>query len=157
MTYVWVRLVPELLDGKPAPISFTVKAFFPGRAARDVYTGLPEWPKGAPARLVFTAEASPVTFFKGLSVQMAIDGRRLEMTGRDSHFRNIPCMVTTTDCTPIGVEIDLDVATLRSLTTASSVEGEALGFPFRLTADDRAALAELETRVNLRASGGGAR
>lgn len=148
-TDVWVRVVPELRDGKPAPVDFTVKAFFPGRAVRDMYTGQPEWPKGTPARLVLIVQAAPLAFFKGLSLQLVIDGGRLDLTGPGSRYRNIPCLVSDTACTPNGVEVELDPAILRALISASTVEGEALGFSIRLTPADQAALADLATRINL--------
>ena len=51
-TEIWVRLIPEDSEGKPPLVNLIFQAFFPGRAERDPYTGLPREPKGPPARLV---------------------------------------------------------------------------------------------------------
>src|SRR5882672_3736217 len=60
-TEVLVRLIPEDPGGRPPLVTLTFQAFFPGRAERDPYSGLPQWPKGPPARLVLRAQGSPLT------------------------------------------------------------------------------------------------
>jgi hypothetical protein len=61
--------------------------------------------------------------------------------------------VTTDDCSPDGIQVDLEPATLRSLVTARTVQGQALGFPITLTQADQAVLADFVTRIGLSAAG----
>jgi hypothetical protein len=149
-TEVLVRLVPIDPDGKPVRVNLVFQAFFPGRAQRDIYTGLPQWPKGPPARLVVTAQAFALTFvIPELSLRLAIDKATVDLTGPGSRYRNIPCLITTEDCAPNGVEADLEPAALRSLITARTVQGQALGLPIKLTHEDQAVLADFAARIGL--------
>ena len=45
-TEVLVRLVPIDPAGEPVRVNLVFQAFFPGRAQRDLYTVLPQWPRG---------------------------------------------------------------------------------------------------------------
>jgi hypothetical protein len=147
---VLVRLVPIDPDGKPVRVNLVFQAFFPGRAQRDPYTGLPQWPKGLPARLVLTAQAFALTFIiPELSLRLVIDGSPVDLTVPGNRFRHIPCLIATDDCAPTGVEADLEPAVLRSLITARVVQGEALGFPIKLTHTDQAVLADFAARIGL--------
>ena len=149
-TEVLLRLAPTDPDGKPVRVNLIFQAFFPGRAQRDQYTGLPQWPKGPPARIALTAQALPMTFvIPELSLRLVIDGVRVELTGPGRRYRNIPCLIATEDCAPDGVEADLDPAILRSLITARAVEGDALGFPIALTQADLSALSAFAARIGL--------
>jgi hypothetical protein len=153
-TEVLVRLVPVDADGKPVRVNLVFQAFFPGRAERDPYSGLPQWPKGPPTRLTLTAQAFALTFIiPELSMRLVIDGAAVDLTGPGSRYRNIPCLVTTDDCSPDGIQVDLEPATLRSLITARAVQGQALGFPITLTQADQAVLADFVTRIGLSAAG----
>jgi hypothetical protein len=133
-TEVRVRLIPEDPDGKPPLVNLVLHAFFPGRAERDPRSGLPQWPKGAPARLTISAEPLPSTVIPDLSLQLVIDGRAIDLTGPGSRSRNLPCLLASADCTPNAVKADLDASILRSLITAGSVGGKAPGFRMKLVA-----------------------
>ena len=149
-TEVLVRLMPVGPDGKPLRVDLVFQAFFPGRATRDWSTGLPQWPKGPPARLTVTAQAFPLTFIiPQLSLRLVIDGTAVDLTAPGSRYRNIPCFVTTDDCAPNGVEADLEPRVLASLIAARSVQGQALGFPFELTKPDLEVLGEFAARIGL--------
>lgn len=148
-TEVWVRLVPEDPDGKPPLVNLVFHAFFPGRAERDPYTGLPQWPKGPPARLTVSAEPLPHTLSRELALRLTIDGWSIDLTGPDARYRNLPCVVASADCTPNAVEADLDPSVLKAVVEASAVGGVALGFPFRLARADRDAVGELAAKVGL--------
>jgi hypothetical protein len=148
-TEIWIRLIPEDPDGKPPLVNLIFQAFFPGRAERDPYTGLPRDPKGPPARIVVQAQPLPLTVIRELSLRLVIDGRRIDLTGPTSRYRNLPCLVANGDCAPNAVEAELEPSALRSLIAATSVRGEALGFPIKLTDADRTALAEFATRIGL--------
>jgi hypothetical protein len=148
-TEVWIRLIPEDPDGKPPLVNLIFQAFFPGRAERDPYTGLPRDPKGPPARIVVQAQPLPLTLIRELSLRLVIDGRRIDLTGPTSRYRNLPCLVASEDCVPNAVEAELEPSTLRSLIAATSVRGEALGFPIKLTDADGAVLAEFATRIGV--------
>jgi hypothetical protein len=151
-TEILVRLVPEDPDGRPSLVILTFQAFFPGRAERDPYSGLPQWPKGPPGRLALRAEGAPLTVIRELSLRLIVDGTTVELTGPTSRYRNIPCLFATDDCTPNGFEAELEPAILRSLTKARAVGGQALGFPIQLTQADQMALGDFVTRIGL--SGG---
>ena len=146
---VWVRLIPEDPDGKPPLVNLVFHAFYPGRAERDPYSGLPHWPKGAPARLTVSAEPLPSTVIQELSLQLAIDGRVVDLTGPNSRSRTLPCMDGSIDCAPNAVEAELETSILRSVVTARSVGGKALGFPIKLVAADQVAVGHFLARVGL--------
>jgi hypothetical protein len=149
-TEVWLRLVPEDRDGKPSPVNLVFQAFFPGRAERDPYSGLPREPKGPPARLAIRAQPLPLTVIRELSLRLVIDGNAVELTAPANRYRNLPCLIATEDCTPSAVEADLEPSLLRSVIAARSVRGQALGFALQLTEADQVALVEFVTRIGLR-------
>ncbi len=148
-TEIWVRLIPEDPDGRPPLVNIVFRAFYPGRAVRDPFSGLPRWPTGAPARLTVSAEPLPLTLIRELSLQLVIDGKAIDLTGPGSSYRNLPCLVASADCVPNTVEADLEPSILRALLTASSVRGTALGFPIRLVAADQAAIRAFAARIGL--------
>jgi hypothetical protein len=148
-TEIWVRLIPEDPEGKPPLVNLVFHAFYPGRAERDPYTGLPEWPKGAPTRLTVSAEPLPQTLIRELSLRLVIDGQTIDLTGPNSRHRNLPCLVASEDCTPNAVEAELDASILRSVATARSIAGNALGFPIKLVAADQHAVRAFVTRIGL--------
>ena len=150
-TEVWVRLTPENPDGGQPRVNLVFQAFFPGRAARDPYTGLPQWPAGKRARMVVRAEPFLLTMIRGLSLQLVFDGHAFNLAGPGSRYTILPCGAGGDDCAPNSVEAELDPALLRALTVARKVEGEALGFPIELTPADQRALAEFATRAGVSA------
>jgi hypothetical protein len=104
---IWVRLIPEDPEGKPPLVNLVFHAFFPGRAERDPYTGLPQWPKGEPARLTLSAEPLPSTVIRELSLQLVVDGKTIDLTGPNGRYRTLPCVIPSGDCSPNAVEADL--------------------------------------------------
>jgi hypothetical protein len=153
-TEVWVRLVPEDPEGKPPLLNLVFHAFFPGRAERDPYSGLPQWPKRAPERLTVSAEPFPLTVIRELSLKLVIDGQTIGLTGPSSSYRTLPCVGMSMDCVPNAVEADVEPSMVRSVAAARSVTGEALGFPIKLVAADQAALGEFLAKVGLPGPGG---
>jgi hypothetical protein len=145
-TEVWVRLIPEDPEGTAPLVNLVFHAFYPGRAERDPYTGLPAWPQGAPTRLTVSAEPLPQTLIRDLSLRVVIDDRTIDLTGPDSRYRNLPCLVASDSCVPNAVEAELNISTLRSLARAGSIGGHALGFPIKLTTADRLALRDFVSR-----------
>ncbi len=149
-TEVLVRVVPIGPEGKPVRVNLIFHAFFPGRAERDPYSGLPRWPEGRPSRLAVMAQAFPLTFtIPELSLRLTLDGTAIDLTAPGSRYRNVPCLITTDDCAPDGVEADLDPSVLESMIAARTVQGQALGFPFELTKADQEALADFAARIGL--------
>jgi hypothetical protein len=146
---IWVRLIPENEDGSPPLVNLVFRAFYPGRAVRDPYSGLPRWPTGAPARLTVSAEPLPLTLIRELSLQLEIDGKTIDLTGPNARYRNLPCLIATDDCSPNAVEAELEPSILRALLAANSVRGKALGFPIRLVAADQAAIRAFAAKVGL--------
>ena len=151
---IWVRLVPEDPAGKPPLVNLVLHAFFPGRAERDPYTGLPAWPKGEPARLTISAEPLASTVARELKLSLVIDGRTMDLTRPGSSYRELYCLGNTEPggCSPTAVEADLDAATVRSLVDARQVTGSALGFPVKLAVADQMAVCEFATKAGLYAN-----
>ncbi len=156
-TEIWVRLAPEDPAGNPPLVHLMFQAFFPGRAERDPYSGLPQWPKGAPAGLAVRAEPNLLTVVRELSLRFVVDGRTLDLTAPGSRYRNLPCLVATDDCTPRAIEAELELSVLRSLSTARSVRSQVLGFTFELTTADQLALKEFAARIGLAEESGNRR
>jgi hypothetical protein len=148
-TELWLQLIPEDPDGKPPLVNLVFQAFFPGRADRNPYSGLPQEPKGPPARLVLKAQPLPLTIVRELSLRLVIDGKAVDLAGPDGRYRNLPCLVASEGCTPYAIEAELEPSVLRSLITAQAVHGQVLGFPIELTEADQRALAEFATRIGL--------
>src|SRR5689334_20073003 len=148
-TEVWVRLTPRDADGGQPLVNLVFQAFFPGRAARDPFTGLPQWPAGDPARMVIRAEPLPLTVIRGLSLRLVLDGHPFNLAEPRSRYSILPCGTGTEDCTPNTVEAGLDASLLRALTVARTVGGEVLGFPIQLDASDQRALAEFAARAGV--------
>ena len=147
-TEVWVRLTPGDPNGNPPLVSVVFQAFFPGRAQREPYSLLPQWPRGAPARLVVRAEPFPMTAIRDLSLRLVLDGYTFDLTGPGSRYATLSC---GDDCAPNAVEAELDPSLLRALIVALTVRGEVLGFPIQLAAADQRALGAFAERVGLSA------
>jgi hypothetical protein len=147
-TEVWVRLTPCDPSGTPPVLQLVFQAFFPGRAPREWYSLLPQWPKGEPARMVVRAEPSPLTAVRGLSLRFVLDDYTFYLTGPGNRSTIVPC---GDECTPSAVEAELHPTLLRALIVAQTVQGEALGFPIRLAAADQRALAGFAARVGVSA------
>jgi hypothetical protein len=146
---VWLRLVPENPDGTPPLVNLVFHAFFPGRAERNPYTGLPQWPRGAPVRLTLSAEPLPTTVTRELQLRLDVDGVTIDLTGTSGRFRHLPCLVPAAECVPNGVEADVDPSIVRSMAAADSIGGLALGFPVTLASADRDAVREFAVRSGL--------
>jgi len=145
---VWVRLVPEVQERRPS-VNLVFHAFYPGRAARDWYTGLPAWPQGVPSRLTISAEPPPQTIVRALSLRVTVDDRTIDFNGPDRRYRFLPCPFATDDCVPNAVEADLSPSTLRLMAAGRSVGGVALGLPFTFTPADQDAVRAFAERVGL--------
>jgi len=149
-TEVWVRLTPGDPTGAPPLLSLVFQAFFPGRPPREPYSLLPQWPRGAPARLVVRAEPFPLTAVRDLSLRLVLDDYTFDLTGPGSRYTFSSC---GDDCAPNAVEAELDPTLLRALTAAQTIRGEALGFPIQLMPADQRALGEFAARVGLSTTG----
>lgn len=150
-TEVWVRLLPEGPHEKPPLVNLIFQAFFAGRAKRDPYSGLPLWPKGEPGRLTLRAQPLPLTLIRELSLRLVIDGNTVDLAGSGSEFTYLGCPAVTVDCTPNGVEAEIEPSLLHSLTRARTIRGHVLGFPIELIEADRIALGEFAERIGLSA------
>jgi len=146
---VFVRLIPEDAAGGKPLVSLTFRADFPGVAKRSPYDGLPEWPAGAPARVTLTAEPLPTVLIRKLALSLQVDGTSVNLTPPGGRYRNTPCLVASDDCSPYGVEAEIDPPLLKSLLEAHTIEGLVLGFTVRLTKDDQAAIKEFAARTRL--------
>ena len=146
-TEVWLRLIPEEPEGKPPLVSLIFQAYFPGRPERDPYTGQPRPPKGPPSQLILRAQPLPLTVVRELTLRLTIDDKRVDLTAPGAKYRYLyPCSPGEV-CGANAVAAEIDASLLRSLIAARLVKGEALGFPIKLTADDRRLLAEFATRI----------
>ena len=84
-----------------------------------------------------------------LSLQLVIDGKAVDLTGPNSRYRNLPCLVASSECTPNAVEAEVEPWLLRSLATGRAVGGNALGFAIKLVAADQLALSEFVAKLGL--------
>ncbi len=145
---VFVRLVPAGPERGPL-VNLIFHAFYPGRAARDPYSGLPAWPQGVPSRLTISAEPPPMTIVRALSLRVTVDDRTIDFTAPDSRYRFLPCPFATDDCVPNAVEADLAPSILRLVAAGRSVGGTALGLPFTFAPADHEAVRAFAERVGL--------
>lgn len=145
---VWVRLTPEGPEGQRPLVNLVFHAFYPGRAVRDPYDGLPAWPQGTPGRLSVSAVPVSLTVPGELSLRLMVDGRVIDLTGPESRYRLLPCLVPYGDCVPNAVEAELDPSTLQLVIEGQSVGGTALGFPFTLAPADLDAVRAFGERVS---------
>jgi hypothetical protein len=146
-TEVWVRLIPESPDGKPPLVNLIFQAFYPGRAERDPYTGLPREPTGPPARLVVVAQPLPMTVIRELSLRLSIDDKTVDFTAPAARYRYLyPCFAGD-GCSANGIEAELAPSLLRSMGMARVVAGDVLGFPVKLGTEDHRALREFADKV----------
>jgi hypothetical protein len=128
-------------------VNLIFQAYFPGRAERDPYAGGPKEPKGPPARLLLVARALPLTMIRDLSFRLTVDGRTIDLTAPGAKYRELyPCSIGD-GCAADGVEAEIDASLLRSLVAARDVSGTALGFPFKLVAEDQRPLAEFAGKI----------
>jgi len=106
-TEVWVTTLPEGPQGKPL-VNLVFHASFPGRAKRDVHSGLPQWPKGQPARLMVRAQPLPLTLVPELSLRILIDGDTIDFSGPDGRCGHPPCRdaIFNYDLNTVEAEID---------------------------------------------------
>lgn len=148
-TQIWVYLVPEDPGGKSPLVALIFQAFFPGRAKREPYSWLVEWPKGAPSRLALRAQPLPLTLVIKLSLQLVIDGNATDLTGPGSRCRYLCVGTAGGDCALNAVEAEIEPSLLQSLVTAQTLRGEALGFLIELREADQLALAEFAKRIGL--------
>lgn len=149
-TEVWVLLLPEGPQGEPPLVNFVFQAFFPGRAKREPYSKLPRWPKGEPERLVLKVQGTPLTLIREFSLRLVIDNTTVDLTGAGSDFTYLGCFAgDMVGCSVTGVEVKMEPSLLRSLITAESVRGQALGFPIEFKEADQLALTEFAERVGL--------
>jgi len=148
-TEVWVRLTPGDPNGAPPLLSLVFQSFFPGRQPREPYSLLPQWPRGAPARLVVRAEPFPATAVRDLSLRFVLDDYTFDLTGPGNRYTLLSC---GDDCAPNAVEAELDPTLLRALIAARTISGEALGFPIQLMPADQLALGDFAARVGLAAT-----
>jgi hypothetical protein len=150
-TEIWVRLIPENAEGKPPLVNLIFQAFFPGVPERDPYTGLPREPKGPPEKIVLKAMPLPMTVVQMLTLRLEIGGKTVDLTADPARYRYLSPCGPGDGCAANAVDADIDAALVRSLVAAKVVNGVALGFPVKLTAEDQRALKEFATRIGLTA------
>ena len=158
-TEVWVLLLPGGPQGEPPPVNIVVQAFFSGRAKRDPYSGLPQWPKGEPERLTVRVQPVPMTLFNELSLRLVVDDETFDLgascmsPGRSGP----PCQILYSGvvsesgfgAAAIGVSVEVQPALLQRLAKARVVTGTALGFPILLSSDDLGAVGKFAEAVHL--------
>jgi hypothetical protein len=90
-----------------------------------------------------------LTVLRELSLRLVIDGKTLDLTGPGREFRRLGCLIATTDCAMNGIEAEFEPSMLRSMITAKTVQGHALGLPIELKKADQLALAEFAMGTGL--------
>jgi hypothetical protein len=149
-TEVWVLLLPESPQGEPAPVNLVFQAFFSGRAKKDPYSKLPQWPKGEPERLIVRVQPFPMTFSYELSLRLVVDDQTFDLGEYCLPERfGPPCQILYSGEVASGVSVEVQPALLQRLAKARSVTGTALGFPILLSSDDLSAVGKFAEAVHL--------
>jgi len=156
-TEVWVLLLPGDPQGEPAPVNLVFQAFFSGRAKRDPYSKLPEWPKGEPERLTVRVQPFPTTVLKEPSLRFVVDDETFDL-GASCKWplgSGGPCQILYSGDSElgsaiIGVSVEVQPPLLRRLAKARVVTGTALGFPILLSSDDLGAVGKFAEAVHLK-------
>jgi hypothetical protein len=157
-TEVFVVLLPEDAKGEPKRVNLVFQAFFPGRAKRDPYTRLPQWPKGAPEKVVVKVLPFPLTVIDELSLELVVDAETFDLGASCAGESGPPCQLLfpcSEGCVANGMSVEVETDWVQRLARARVVTGTALGFPIVLSADDLEAVAEFAQaiRLNTRRSG----
>jgi hypothetical protein len=135
-TEVWVRLSPEVPDGKgPAPLRLVFQAFYPGRE-----------PKGPPKRIGARVVGPAVA---DLSFRLAFDGTTVDLTGPEGNSRLLFPAPTCQDRGANGVDAELKPNVLRAPAAASRTGGTAMGVRFEISAADRKVLQTFVQQLGL--------
>jgi hypothetical protein len=155
-TEVFVLLFPEGPQGEPQRVNLVFQAFFSGRAKRDPYTGLPQWPKGDPERLLMRVQPFPLTVVDELSLRLVVDDEAFDVGASCAGFHAgqrcqllFPC---SDGCYANGMSVEVEPELLQRLAEARVVTGTALGFPILLSADDVAAVGKFTEAIHLNAA-----
>jgi hypothetical protein len=153
-TEVWVLLLPGDPQGEPAPVNVVFQAFFSGRAKRDPYSKLPEWPKGEPERLTVRVQPFPTTVLKEPSLRLVVDDETFDLGASCKWPLGFggPCQILYSGegGAIIGVSVEVQPALLQRLAKARVVTGTALGFPILLSSDDLGAVGKFAEAVHLK-------
>jgi hypothetical protein len=96
-----------------------------------------------------------MTVIQELTLQLDIDGVVTDLTGPNGRYRTLP--FPCVECLPNAVEADVDASVVRSIVTARSAGGRALGFPIKLVRADQVAVGEFLAKVGLAESPGAKR
>ena len=159
-TEVWVLLLPGSPQGEPAPVNIVFQAFFSGRAKRDPYSKLPQWPKGEPETLTVRVQPFPMTVNYDLSLRLVVDDETFDLGatcpsagGSGPPLLRPPpgggCQILYSGEVYSGVSVKVQPALLQRLAKARVVTGTALGFPILLSSDDLGAVGKFAEAVHL--------
>jgi hypothetical protein len=156
-TEVWVLLLPGDPQGEPAPVNVVFQAFFSGRAKRDPYSKLPEWPKREPERLTVRVQPFPTTVLKEPSLRLVVDDETFDLgasckspLGSGGPCQRLYSGDSELGSAIIGVSVEIQPALLQRLAKARVVTGTALGFPILLSSEDLGAVDKFAEAVHLK-------
>jgi hypothetical protein len=156
-TEVWVLLLPKGPQGEPPLVNIVFQAFFSGRAKRDPYSKLPQWPKGEPERLTVRVQPFPMTVLKEPSLRLVVDDETFDLGAscKSPFGFGGPCQRLYSGDSElgsaiIGVSVEVQPALLQRLAKARVVTGTALGFPILLSSDDLGAVEKFAEAVHLK-------
>jgi hypothetical protein len=157
-TEVFVLLLPEDAKGEPKGVNLVFHALFPGRAKRDPATGLPQWPKGAPEKVVVRVLPFPLTVIDELSLKLVVDGETFDLGASCAGESGPPCQLLfpcSEGCVANGMSVEVEPEWVQRLAQACVVTGTALGFPIVLSGEDLSAVAEFARAVTSEGSSKG--
>jgi hypothetical protein len=150
-TEVWVLLLPGGPDNEPSRVNLVFQAFFPGRAKRDPYSGLPQWPKGEPERITLRVQPFPLTVINEVSLRLVVDEEVFDLGAscQAPGGSGPPCQLLfpCPECFANGLSVEIQPTLLPRLAKARVVTGTALGVPILLTSEDLRAVGELSERI----------
>ena len=145
-TETWVSIIPTGPEGGQPLIRLIFQAFFVGKEV-----------KGAPSRLVLRAMGLPMTIVREYSLSFVVDNETFDLGSScvSPGGSGPPCQLlfpVGDSSSANGVEVDVQPALLERLAAAHVATGTALGFPIKLSSDDRAAIAKLAETAHVKAA-----
>ncbi|MCI0423308.1 MAG: hypothetical protein L0312_29495 [Acidobacteria bacterium] len=154
-TEVWLLLLPGDPQGEPAPVNVVFQAFFAGRAKRDSYSGLPEWPKGKPDRITLRVQLFPMTetltYPRDLSLRLVVDEETIDLGASCVPAGSGPVcqLLFPGEGAANGISVEVQPVLLQRLAKAPVVTGTALGFQILLSSDDLDAVGKFVEAIHL--------
>jgi len=136
-TEIWVRIIPERENRKPAPVSLIFSVTFPGKKQPDV-----------PTQINIRAQADPLFVASKFSLKLVPQpGKLLDLAAPGTNFQYIPYHPTGETYAVTGVISIVPWEVFSQIVQAKSIAGEVLGIEVLLQNADLDALRAFAKRM----------